>query len=78
MIIKTLEHMENIVLQNKELSWDGWSVVHMYPSSKSRTSKYGIYHNGDWFMTKRFAPNRNGWDIPERFVNKNAQATMER
>ena len=71
MIIKTLEKMEEIVSQNKELSWDGWSVVHMYASDKSKVSKNGIYHNGSWYMAKRFEPNRDGWDIPERFINKN-------
>jgi hypothetical protein len=73
MIIKSLEQMEAIVSKNKNLSWDGWSVVNRYRSDKARTSKYGVYINGVWLMSQRFDPTRNGWDIPERFVIGYAQ-----
>lgn len=73
MIVKTLEQMEEIVSNNKSLSWDGWTVVDKYKSEKAKTSKYGIYFKGNWYMSKRFEPSRNGWDIPERFVLGYAQ-----
>ena len=73
MIIKSLEEMEDIVAKNKTLSWDGWAVVNRYRSDKAQTSKYGVYFKGNWYMSKRFEPSRNGWDIPERLVLGYAQ-----
>lgn len=71
--IKTLEQMEEIVRSNRSLSWDGWTVVNRYKSDKAQTSKYGVYFKGNWYMSKRFEPSRNGWDIPERLVLGHAQ-----
>lgn len=68
MIINTLEHMEKIVQSNKSLSWEGWNVVHSYPSDKARTSKFGAYTNRGWIMKKVYIPSRQGWDIPNKFV----------
>jgi hypothetical protein len=61
--------MEQIVKNSKSLSWDGWDVINRYKSEKARTSKYGQYINGRWYMVKRFKPTRNGWDIPESLIN---------
>lgn len=69
MNIKSLEQMETIVKNNKFLTWDGWTVVNNYRSEKGRSSKFGSYINGKWYITKRFEPSRNGWDIPESFIN---------
>ena len=77
MKIKTVEQMENIVKNNNSLFWDGWSVINKYKSDKARTSKYGKFINGTWYMTKRFEPNIDGWDIPERFITNSAQTKME-
>lgn len=76
MNIKSLEQMEKIVNSNSNLSWDGWSVINKYKSEKGRTSKYGVYIEGNWYMTRRFNLNRDGWNIPESFIN--AQTKMER
>jgi hypothetical protein len=73
MIVKTLEEMESIVAKNRSLVWDGWTVVNRYKSDKAKTSKYGIYFKGNWYMTKRFEPNRDGWHIPEGLVSGYAQ-----
>lgn len=73
MIVKELDQMEKIVSKNKSLFWDGWTVVSVYKSDKAKTSKNGVYINGQWCMSKRFEPNRNGWDIPERLVLGYAQ-----
>lgn len=71
--IKSLSEMEKIVKRNRSLRWDGWTVVNSYPSDKGRTSKFGAYVNGVWHLQKRFVPNKNGWDIPDRFVGANEQ-----
>jgi hypothetical protein len=73
MQITSLDKMEEIVNSNKELYWDGWEVVHRYMSDKAKTSKHGVYFKGSWYMSRRFEPSRNGWDIPERFVVGHAQ-----
>lgn len=78
MKIKTVEQMEKIVSENKSLFWDGWSVINKYKSDKARTSKYGKFINGSWYMTRRFDPTAEGWDIPERLIINNAQIKMER
>jgi hypothetical protein len=68
MIINELEKMEKIVETNKSLSWDGWTVISTYPSEKGRTSPHGVFINSKWHMQSRFEPNRQGWDIPSKFV----------
>jgi hypothetical protein len=73
MIVDKLDQMEKIVSKNKALFWDGWTVVNIYKSDKAKSSKYGMYINGQWYMSKRFEPSRNGWDIPERLVLGHAQ-----
>jgi len=74
MIIKNLETMEDIVRNNKNLYWDGWTVVNFYHSDKARTSKHGSLVNGKWAMIKRFVPDRNGWNIPEKIAGRYEQA----
>lgn len=69
MIIKELEQMEKIVSSNKNLHWDGWTVVNRFQSDKGRTSKNGILINSKWHLQQRFVPDRNGWDIPQKFVS---------
>jgi hypothetical protein len=72
MIVKTLEEMESIVSNNKNLFWDGWTVVSRHQSNKAKSSKDGIYLNNKWYISKRFEPNRDGWDIPERLIHQYA------
>ena len=68
MIIKELEHMESIVKKNKSLSWNGWDVVHTFHSDKARTSAMGVFKDNTWKMQKIYSPMRQGWDIPNKFV----------
>lgn len=77
MNITTLEQMESIVSSNNNLYWDGWDVVSYTRSEKAKTSKYGKFVNGQWYLTKTFKPGLNGWDIPDRIV-ENAQTKVER
>ena len=68
MLITSLEKMESIVSKNKDLRWDGWTVISSYPSEKGRTSKFGARVNGRWHLQRRFELTRKGWDIPKNFV----------
>ena len=69
MFITSLKEMEKIVDSKKFLHWDGWTVIQTFPTDKGRTSKFGLYRNGRWFIQKRFVPGAKGWNIPEKFVN---------
>jgi len=70
MLVKNLEQMEAIVMKNKQLSWDGWDVVHQYPSDRAWSSKYGVFVNNKWYMQKRYTPSTNGWGIPDKYAQK--------
>lgn len=59
--------MEKIVAKNYNLHWDGWTVVETKQSDIAKTAINGIYRNGKWFLAKTFVPDRNGWDIPNRY-----------
>lgn len=67
MIIKSLNTMEKIVLKNKNLLWDGWDVIDLKESDIAKTSTNGIRVNNKWYLHKRYTPNRNGWDIPNKY-----------
>lgn len=68
MLISSLEKMEDVVRKNKDLKWDGWDVVHSYPSNKGRTSPWGMRVGSKWFLQKRFPVTEKGWEIPNRFM----------
>ena len=69
MLVKSLDQMEQIVKSNKRLSWDGWTVVDRERNEKAKTSRDGKLINNSWYFEKRYEPNSNGWDIPDRLVN---------
>lgn len=68
MIVKSLEQMEQIVNNNRNLTWDGWTVVNKFPSDRGSTSKDGVRDKGSWYIVRRYEPNENGWDIPNKLV----------
>jgi hypothetical protein len=68
MNVKSLEQMETIVSKNKDLSWDGWTVVHTYKSEKGSTSNRGRFIDGKWNIQTLFVPNNTGWEIPDKYV----------
>jgi hypothetical protein len=67
MIIRTIDEMEKIVSSNKELFWDGWTVVKRYPSDKAKTLNQGVLIKGVWHIEQRFEPTSQGWEIPNKF-----------
>jgi hypothetical protein len=66
MIIKTIEEMESFVSKNKDLFWDGWTVVRRHQSDRGRTSKDGVRIKGLWYIQQRFEPSESGWIVPDR------------
>lgn len=67
MIIKSLNTMEKIVAKNKNLIWDGWDVIDLKEADIAKTSTKGIRVQDKWYIHKRYSPNRNGWDIPNKY-----------
>lgn len=67
MIIKSLNTMEKIVAKNKNLLWDGWDIIDLKESDIAKTSTNGIRVNNKWYLHKRYTPNRNGWEIPNKY-----------
>jgi len=68
MKITNLQKMESIVDKNKNLFWDGWTVVSFFPSESARTSNKGSLINGKWSILSKYTPNRDGWNIPDKFL----------
>jgi hypothetical protein len=68
MLISSLEKMENIVENNKSLSWDGWTVLENRTNENGMMSQDGVLVNGKWIVQKRYEPSANGWEIPNKFM----------
>lgn len=73
MVITSLDQMEQIVSNSKSLKWDGWTVVNYSKSPTAWTKTNGVFVDGTWYLANRYEPQANGWNIPDRLVNKNAQ-----
>jgi hypothetical protein len=67
-LIKSLEQMEQIVKNNRALSWDGWTVLETRPKENGIMSSEGVYTNGRWVVQKRYESTSEGWEIPKKFV----------
>jgi hypothetical protein len=67
MLIKSLNTMEKIVAKNKNLIWNGWDVFDLKESDIAKTSPVGIRINNKWYLHKVYSPNRNGWNIPNKY-----------
>lgn len=60
--------MEQIVSNNKNLMWDGWTVVSLKPIRDGLTSVNTIRIKGRWYLQKRFEPTSEGWNIPAKIL----------
>lgn len=68
MNVTSLDQMEQIVSNNKTLSWDGWDVIESKPNPAAWAKPNAAYINKVWHTQNRFVPAENGWDIPAKFV----------
>ena len=69
--IKSLEAMEKIVAANKDLRWDGWTVVHYRYNPVAWRKTNGRYFKNKWYTTTRYVPGKDGWQIPKNLVRSN-------
>jgi len=68
MLIQSLEEMETIVNNHKELAWDGWTVISLKPVDSGIMEKDAIFVDNKWYLQKRFDLTENGWEIPAKIV----------
>jgi hypothetical protein len=68
MLINSLEKMEDVVKNNDNLSWDGWTVIENRTRENGAMSKDGAYVDGKWIVQKRYEITADGWEIPNKLV----------
>jgi hypothetical protein len=68
MLVNSLETMEMTVSKNKDLSWEGWDVVHLKKVAGAMLSPQGVFINGGWYLKTKFALSEMGWEIPDKFM----------
>ncbi len=71
MMVTSLEQMEEIVKKNRELFWDGWTVVQSYPNKVGWRYPNGALVRNRWHVQKRFEPTEAGWNIPRKYLGQN-------
>ena len=60
--------MDNIIINNKNLEWDNWTVV-VLTDDDGYYTKNGVFKNGKWKTQYRFEMVDYGvWEIPDRFL----------
>lgn len=68
MLVKSLKKMEEIVKNERTLSWRGWDVVHSVPNPTAWSKPDGAFVKGRWYTQKTFELTSDGWEIPNKFV----------
>jgi len=68
MLIKSLEKMEQLVKDNRALSWEGWDVLDRKYYPVAWKSKDGIFYKGTWYLQRKYEVTPDGWHIPKKFV----------
>lgn len=57
-----------IVDSNKNLFWDGWTIVDWKPLKDGFYKKNGMFRNGMWGVARKYYPGSNGWKVPSKYV----------
>jgi hypothetical protein len=68
MNIVSLEKMEQIVSNNKSLSWDGWVVIESKVDPSAWMKPSAMFKNDLWYKVNRYEPSISGWSIPAKLV----------
>jgi hypothetical protein len=72
MSFKTINYEEahTIVDSNKNLFWDGWTIVDWKPYKDALYKKNGLFRDGKWGVSRRYTPDANGWKVPAKYVDR--------
>lgn len=68
MNIVSLEKMEQIVSNNKSLSWDGWTVIESKADPSAWMKPNAMFKNELWHRVNRYEPTNLGWSLPAKLV----------
>ena len=71
MQIQTLDEAEVVVQNSKNLSWDGWTIIHSVQDDSAEYDTSGAYDRGvgKWFGRISYPYiNGTGWDIPKSLL----------
>jgi hypothetical protein len=63
-MISSLQEAETIVYKNKNLFWDGWTIVRFKPNPNAEFNKSGLRRNNIWGYATRYEPTKTGWRLP--------------
>lgn len=70
MKIYNLEKMEEIVLGNSSLHWDGWNVVYLEKDDNSRMKKQAAFLDSQWHKKIVYENIDGSWEIPDNILRK--------
>lgn len=71
MIIQNLDDAEVIVSNTRNLSWEGWNIVHKVQDDSAEYDVHGVYDRRveKWFRRISYPYiNGTGWDIPNSLL----------
>lgn len=68
MLITSLQKMEEIVVSQPQLDWEGWDVVMYKKNNAAQFHVNGVYRNGEWYNKFTYPITESGWSIPERLA----------
>lgn len=61
-----------------DVKWDGWDIVFYRADPAARTSKHGVWRNGEYAFENRFSVNSEGiWKVDGRNL-KRTRSTRNR
>lgn len=72
MSFTTIDYDEahKVVDSNKNLFWDGWTIVDWKPFKDAIYKKNGMFRNGKWGVAKTYKPEKDGWKVPAKYVGR--------
>lgn len=68
MLVTNLQKMEEIVVNNPNLHWEGWDVVMYKKNDSAQFNVNGSFRNGEWYNKFVYPITESGWSIPEKLV----------
>lgn len=58
-----------IVDSNKNLSWNGWTIIEWKKNPDGYWNKFGSFRNGSWGVERKMPVQDNGtWRVPVKYV----------
>lgn len=73
MLVTDLQQMEQIVLSQSDLEWEGWDVVKYVANPNALFTKDGAFRQGKWMKKKVFPLTEKGWHLPNIIGREYAQ-----